>query len=68
MMMTSQTPRDYAMTPLDLMTTLMLWSAVLYTMTTIYIIAGVLRPLLMAAINGLIDLARLPGGGADGHG
>lgn len=56
------------MVPLDLMTTFVLLGAVLYAMMTVYIIAGVLRPLLTAAINGLIDLARLERGDAEGRG
>lgn len=56
------------MTSLDLMTTLILFSAVCYAATFVCIITGVLRPLLTAAINGLVDLARLAAGGADGRG
>ena len=56
------------MAPLDLMTTFVLLSAVLYAMMTVYIVAGVLRPLLTAAIDGLIDLAHLARGAAEGRG
>ena len=60
--------QGYAMVPLDLMTTFVLLSAVLYAMMTVYIVAGVLRPLLTAAITGLIDLARLARADAEGRG
>lgn len=55
------------MVPLDAMTIVLLCTAFCYAMASLYVLCMVLRPLLTTAINGLIDLARLAIGCADGR-
>ena len=46
------------MAPLDVTTTVLLCTMLFYAFMSPYVISMVLCPLLMAAINGVIDLAR----------